>query len=89
MWEQILKAALESGLWATLFCALLVYLLRDARTREGKYRDTIDALVHSLKVLDEVSGKMEDALLLLRKREKRGRCREDAQPAVNCEAADV
>lgn len=71
MWEEILKTALESGLWAVLFCVLLLYQLRDGRTREEKYRQTIDALVCRLSVLDSVSAGMEEALKLLRRRDKR------------------
>ncbi|MCI8487264.1 MAG: hypothetical protein HFE36_00965 [Clostridia bacterium] len=72
MWEDILRAALESGLWAALFCVLLAYLLRDSRVREQKYRDTIDSLMRGLSVLDEVRGYASETLRLLRGKYKRG-----------------
>ena len=72
MWEDILRAALESGLWAALFCVLLAYLLRDSRVREQKYRDTIDSLMRGLGVLDEVRGYASETLRLLRGKCKRG-----------------
>lgn len=71
MWEEIFKTALESGLWAALFCVLLIYLLRDARARESKYRDTVDALIDRLGALDSVSRGLEDILCLLRRQSKK------------------
>lgn len=92
MWEDILGAALESGLWAALFCVLLAYLLRDSRVREQKYRDTIDSLMRGLGVLDEVRGYASETLRLLRgkyKRGLRGSLEAENAAGAECEGADV
>lgn len=73
MWEEILKAALESGLWAVLFCVLLLYQLRDGRARESKYRETIASLIDKLNVLEEVRQGVDETLTVLRKREKKNK----------------
>lgn len=78
MWEEILKAALSNGLWAVLFCVLLMYQLRDGRTREEKYRQTINVLLNRLEVLDgvskcvtEISETVTQTLNLVKKKTKR------------------
>lgn len=70
MWEEILRTALSNGLWAVLFCLLLMYQLRDGRTREGKYRDMIDTLLQRLETLDTVAKDVGETLTIVRKREK-------------------
>lgn len=71
MWEEILQTALSNGLWAVLFCLLLMYQLRDGRTREGKYRETIDTLLQRLEILDTVAKGVSETLTMLKKREPR------------------
>lgn len=66
MWEQIFNLALNNGLWAVLFLALLVYQLKDSRAREKKYQQTITELnVTLLKVneIDENVYKLSENLL--------------------------
>lgn len=46
--DQIFSMALESGLWAALFCFLFVYMLKDSRSRETKYTTLIDTLTAEL-----------------------------------------
>jgi len=48
MLDQILQVAVGTGLMATLFVALLAYVLQDARKREQKYQDVIDKLHDSI-----------------------------------------
>ena len=48
MWENIFHAAVSSGIWAIMFCALLVYQLKDSRKREEQYQATIERLSKSL-----------------------------------------
>ncbi len=69
MWEEILTAAIGNGLWAVLFCVLLMYQLRDGRTRESKYRETISELVGRLELLDEVSQNVKATLAAVKKRD--------------------
>lgn len=53
-WSEILAYAAKSGIFALLFTALLVFVLRDAKIREDKYRETIDKLCASLNVVKEI-----------------------------------
>ena len=60
MWQDIFNLALNNGLWAVLFCVLLIYVLRDSRTREKKYQMTISSLGESLKVVESIKADVED-----------------------------
>lgn len=73
MWQEIIKTAVGNGLWAVLFCVLLMYQLRDGRARESKYRHTIDVLLDRLNRLDDVERGVRETLILLRGKEKSGR----------------
>lgn len=64
MWEEILRLAVGNGLWAVLFCVLLIYELRDSRNREKKYQGTINDLCGRLSLLDSV--KRDTCLLVTR-----------------------
>ena len=52
--EQIISMVVANGLWAVLFCGLLVYELRDTRRREGRYVRTINALSDRLGTVIDV-----------------------------------
>ncbi len=54
MWEKIFNLAISNGIWAVLFLALLVFQLKDSRTREQKYQKTIENLSTSLEVVKDV-----------------------------------
>lgn len=54
MWEQILDLAMNNGLWAVLFLALLIYQLKDSRTREQKYQETIAELNKTLNKVNKI-----------------------------------
>lgn len=60
MWEKILELAIGDGLWALLFCTLLVYQLKDSRAREVKYQATISSLSQDLGYLKELDESIED-----------------------------
>ncbi len=47
--NEIVTKALESGLWAALFCILFFYMLKDSRQRENKYMSAIEELGARLK----------------------------------------
>ena len=64
-----MKTALESGLWAVLFCVLLLYQLRDGRAREAKFTQTIDVLIERLQLLNSISDDVRQTLAILRRRE--------------------
>ena len=54
MWNEIFNLAISNGIFACLFVALLVYVLKDSRKREAKYQNTIDILANKLSTVDEI-----------------------------------
>ena len=54
MWNDIFNIALSNGIFACLFVALLVYVLKDSRKREAKYQNIIDVLSSKLNTVDEI-----------------------------------
>ena len=54
MWEQIVNLAISNGLFAVLFLGLLIYQLKDSRSREQKYQSTIEKLGNSLEIVRQV-----------------------------------
>lgn len=60
MWEQIVNLAISNGLFAVLFLGLLVYQLKDSRTREQKYQSMITKLGDSLEIVKQVKEDVED-----------------------------
>lgn len=60
MWEQIVNLAISNGLFAVLFLGLLVYQLKDSRTREKKYQETIISLGNALDIVQSVKEDVED-----------------------------
>lgn len=54
MWQDIFKLAINNGLWAVLFCVLLIYVLKDSKTREKKYQATISSLGNSLRIVENI-----------------------------------
>jgi len=60
MWEQIINLAISNGLFAVLFMGLLVYQLKDSRTRENKYQATIQKLGESLEIVKSVKEDVEE-----------------------------
>ena len=54
MWEKIFNLAISNGLFAVLFLGLLIYLLKDSRSREQKYQSTIEKLGNSLEMVKDV-----------------------------------
>lgn len=54
MWNDIFNIALSNGIFAGLFVALLIYVLKDSRKREGKYQHIIDNLSKNLNTIDEI-----------------------------------
>ena len=60
--DEIISLVVANGLFAVLFCGLLVYQLRDSRQRERKYTQTISELTDSLKSLSAVKTDTEAIL---------------------------
>ena len=70
MWEQIVNLAISNGLFAVLFMGLLIYQLRDSRTREKKYQDTIVKLGNALELVQSIKDDVEDIKEMLNVMEK-------------------
>lgn len=60
MWQQILETALRSGLFAVLFVALLMHVLRDGRARELKYTALIESMSSQLECVKTVQSDVKD-----------------------------
>jgi hypothetical protein len=60
IWEQIVNLAISNGLFAVLFLGLLIYQLKDSRSREKRYQDTISKLGDALDTLKAVKEDVED-----------------------------
>ncbi|MCM1368002.1 MAG: BhlA/UviB family holin-like peptide [Roseburia sp.] len=58
--DEIISLVVANGLWAVLFCGLLVYELRDSRRREDNYTRTIRSLSDRLGVVSSVKADTED-----------------------------
>lgn len=58
--EEIISLIVANGLWAVLFCTLLFYQLRDSRSREAKYTQTIRALSERLEIVTAVKADTSD-----------------------------
>jgi len=56
---EVLRVALNSGLFAALFCFLFVFQLKESREREKKFIKTIDVLLDGLKNVAIVDEKCE------------------------------
>ena len=59
MWEQIFNLAISNGLFAVMFLGLFIYQLKDSKSRESKYQDTIAKLGDSLQIVKEVKQDVE------------------------------
>ena len=60
MWEEILNLAIKNGLWAVLFMALFVFVIKDSSNREKKYQDTIKDLTEHLGVVKTIKEDVDD-----------------------------
>ena len=83
-----MRTAAGSGLWAVLFCLLLLYQLRDSSTREKKYRETIETLTDRLGELESVKSGINETLSIL-KSDRRGKKCEGEKSAAAAEEKKV
>jgi hypothetical protein len=68
--EEIWKIAVNYGLMSALFIGLLVWVLRDARNREGKYQNMVDKLHDALAVVYDIQKTTEEIRDTLKRRYK-------------------
>lgn len=60
MWEQIINLAISNGLFAVMFLGLLVYQLKDSKSRENRYQQTIASLGDALEIVKQVKEDVEE-----------------------------
>ena len=58
--DEIVSTVVANGVWAVLFCLLLVYELKDSRSRENRYMRTIGELTDRLNALTAVKSDTEE-----------------------------
>lgn len=54
--DEIVSLVVANGIFAVLFCGLLVYELRDSRSREDNYEKIISALNDRLGVVEDIKA---------------------------------
>lgn len=70
MWEEILNLAIKNGLWAVLFMALFIFVIKDSANREKKYQQTISNLTEHLGVVKMIKEDVDDIKTIVYKSEK-------------------
>ena len=60
MWEEAFSLALQSGIFAVLFCCLLFYELKVSGKREARYQKTIQSLSDALMTLRLLRNDIDD-----------------------------
>lgn len=60
MWNEVLQLAIKNGLWAVLFSALLIFVLKDSNKRESEYQQTIKDLTVHLGIVKEIKQEVEE-----------------------------
>ena len=60
MWNEIYSIVVSNGIFACLFVALLFFELKDSRSREKKYQQTIDTLSVRLKDTVKIKEDIEE-----------------------------
>ena len=70
MWEEVLNLAIKNGLWAVLFMALVVFVIKDSASREKKYQETISNLTEHLGVVKMIKEDVDDIKSIVYKTDK-------------------
>ena len=70
MWEEVLNLAIKNGLWAVLFMALFIFVIRDSTNREKKYQETISNLTEHLGVVKMIKEDVDDIKSIVYKGKK-------------------
>ena len=72
MFAEVFDLAVSNGLWAALFVALFIYVLKDTSNREKKYQITISSLSSHLGVVNEIKDKVDEIDLKIKPKVKKG-----------------
>lgn len=70
MWDEVLNLAIKNGLWAVLFMALFVFVIKDSANREKKYQDTIKNLTEHLGVVKMIKEDVDDIKTIVYKNKR-------------------
>lgn len=60
MWEELIQLAVGNGIFAVMFVYLLMFELKDSRTREDKYQNTIDTLSKNLGAVEDINENVKE-----------------------------
>ncbi|MDE5616242.1 MAG: hypothetical protein K2I78_00470 [Clostridia bacterium] len=74
MWDKVVELAMSDGLWALLFCVLLIFELKDSRAREKKYQNTISNLSQDLGYMNTMNESIDDIRENMREYMERNFC---------------
>ena len=74
MWEEAFSLALQSGIFAVLFCCLLFYELKVSGKREARYQKTIQSLSDALMSLRLLRNDIDDLERLITGLDEDVRC---------------
>ena len=75
MWDKVVELAMSNGLWALLFCSLLIFELKDSRAREKKYQNTISRLSQDLGYMNTLSDNIDKIHEHMREYLEKNACR--------------
>jgi low affinity Fe/Cu permease len=67
-WEHILEIVAGSGVWAAMFVSLFFVQLRDTKTREQKYQETIKQLAESFNIVVDIKKDVGDLKSLINRK---------------------
>ena len=56
METEIIKMAMQTGIFASLFVYLFFYMLKDSKNREVKYQELLDKLTDRFSVMDTIKN---------------------------------
>ena len=56
MYEELITMAIGNGIWAVMFCFLLIFQLKDSKQREQKYQETIKRLSETSGILSDIKA---------------------------------
>ncbi|MEG1612717.1 MAG: BhlA/UviB family holin-like peptide [Clostridia bacterium] len=58
--SSLFKIVAANGVWAVLFLFLLIYELKDSRSREQRYIHTISSLTDRLEVVNDIQDEVKE-----------------------------
>ena len=71
IWQEIVSMIISNGIFATLFVTLFFYQLKDSKSREEKYQNTISDLSRHLDVVEKIKEDVEELKQIANKRRRK------------------